>query len=98
MDSVSKNFAVKDDVGTVKHGVQSLTPDGTQFVTGVNDAGTLSRSPVTFAQFQGQASTGQYGTNTVTLDKLVPTALQHAYSGAGIRLLARGRKSRWGLI
>jgi hypothetical protein len=38
VDSTSKNVAVKDDAGVVKHGVQTITCTG-QFVSAINDAG-----------------------------------------------------------
>jgi hypothetical protein len=42
VDSTSKNLAVKNDAGTVNHGVQTKAVVGGQFVTGIADDGTVS--------------------------------------------------------
>jgi len=42
VDSTSKNLAVKDDAGVVKHGVRTLAVVAGQFVTGIADDGTVS--------------------------------------------------------
>jgi hypothetical protein len=41
VDSTSKNLAVKDDAGVVKHGVQSMTT-ANKIVTAISDAGAVS--------------------------------------------------------
>src|SRR5207244_4083893 len=45
VDSTSKNLAVKDDAGVVKHGVQSLGAVSGQCVTSISDAGVASTGP-----------------------------------------------------
>lgn len=42
VDSTSKNIAVKDDAGVVKHGVQTNTGSANNFVTAISDAGVVS--------------------------------------------------------
>ncbi len=42
VDSTSKNLAIKDDAGVVKHGVQTKAPVANNFATGINDAGVVS--------------------------------------------------------
>jgi hypothetical protein len=58
VDSTSKNLAVKDDAGVVKHGVQTVTCTN-QFVTAVSDAGGITCTTVTLAgaQFANQGTT-----------------------------------------
>lgn len=41
VDSTSKNLAVKDDAGVVKHGVRTLASSSGQFVTAIDDDGTV---------------------------------------------------------
>ncbi len=42
VDSTSKNLAVKDDAGVVKHGVQTQSSASSTFLTAINDAGAVS--------------------------------------------------------
>ena len=42
VDSTSKNIAVKDDAGVVKHGVQTKALVASSFVTAIDDAGVVS--------------------------------------------------------
>lgn len=42
VDSTSKNISVKDDAGTVKHGVQTKAAVTSNFVTAISDAGVVS--------------------------------------------------------
>ncbi|MES2339288.1 MAG: hypothetical protein V4537_14435 [Pseudomonadota bacterium] len=42
VDSTSKNLVVKDDAGTVKHGVQTAAGATHQFATAISDAGLVS--------------------------------------------------------
>lgn len=41
-DSTSKNFAIKDDAGTVKHGVQTKVAVANNFATAIDDAGVVT--------------------------------------------------------
>lgn len=49
VDSTSKNIALKDDAGIVKHGVQTSVVATGQYVTGIDDAGLLSKATPTKA-------------------------------------------------
>lgn len=42
VDSTSKNLAVKDDAGVVKHGVQTQASASNTFLTAISDAGAVS--------------------------------------------------------
>ena len=42
VDSMSKNIAVKDDAGTVKHGVQTKAAVSNSYVTAIDDAGAVT--------------------------------------------------------
>lgn len=47
VDSTSKNIAVKDDAGVVKHGIQTDTGSANNFLTAVSDAGVISKAQPT---------------------------------------------------
>lgn len=47
--SPSKNLALLDDAGVIKHGVQTLAPVSGQFVTGIGDDGIVSKAAPTQA-------------------------------------------------
>jgi hypothetical protein len=64
VDSTSKNLAVKDDAGVVKHGVQTLTCTGSDFVNAISDAGA-----VTCATPAGSGTVTNSG--TLTTDALI---------------------------
>lgn len=42
IDSTSKNLSVKDDAGVIKHGVQTAAAVSHQFLTAINDAGSIT--------------------------------------------------------
>ncbi len=44
VDSTSKNFAVKDDTGVVKHGVQTIASSTSQFLTSIGDNGLVTKA------------------------------------------------------
>jgi len=44
VDSTSKNVAVKDDAGVVKHGVQTSTATAGQFLTAIADDGAVTKA------------------------------------------------------
>lgn len=49
VDSTSKNLAVKDDAGVVKHGVQTDTGAANNFLTAISDAGLVTKAQPTDA-------------------------------------------------
>lgn len=53
VDSTSKNLAVKDDAGVVKHGVQSKSATTGKYITAIADDGTVSSD---FATLQGTSN------------------------------------------
>lgn len=53
IDSTSKNVAVKDDAGTVKHGVQTLASASHQFLTAISDAGVVSQAQPSYSDISG---------------------------------------------
>jgi hypothetical protein len=59
VDSTSKNLAVKDDAGVVKHGVQTKASASTNFLTAINDAGSVSAAQPAFTDISGIATTAQ---------------------------------------
>lgn len=44
VDSTSKNIAVKDDAGVVKHGVQTDTGTANNYISAISDAGAITKS------------------------------------------------------
>lgn len=62
-DSTSKNLAIKDDAGVVKHGVQTKTVVSSNFVTGISDAGLVSAAQPSASDL----SNGVSGTGAVCL-------------------------------
>lgn len=65
VDSTSKNLAVKDDAGVVKHGAQTKAVVGSQFLTGMNDAGVFTGAQPAFTDISGVATTAQLPAATV---------------------------------
>jgi hypothetical protein len=59
VDSTSKNFAVKDDAGVVKHGVQTKAVVANTFLTGISDAGLVSATQPSFTNLSGTAACAQ---------------------------------------
>jgi hypothetical protein len=53
VDSLSKNLAVRDDAGVVKHGVQTNTGASDNFLTAISDAGVVSRAQPSFSNISG---------------------------------------------
>jgi len=47
VDSTSKNMAVKNDAGTVNHGIQTHAAVAGQSITGINDDGTVTTAAAT---------------------------------------------------
>jgi hypothetical protein len=59
VDSTSKNIAVKDDAGVVKHGVQTKAAVTSNFVTAINDAGQVTAAQPAFSDISGSVAPGQ---------------------------------------
>jgi hypothetical protein len=53
VDSTSKNIAVKDDAGVVKHGVQTVVAVSHQFVTAISDAGVVTLAQPAYTDLSG---------------------------------------------
>jgi hypothetical protein len=66
VDSTSKNLAVKDDAGLVKHGVQTQAAVANNFVTAINDAGAVTVAQPSAATL----SNGTTGSGAVVLATL----------------------------
>lgn len=58
VDSTSKNLAVKDDAGVVKHGIQTDTGASNNFLTAVSDAGLISKAQPSFSNLSGTVDLG----------------------------------------
>jgi len=79
VDTTSANIAVKDTAGVVKHGVQTAVPVTSpvnQFVTGINDAGAVSKQAVTKAdvgldQVDNTSDATKFSTPAVLTSKLL---------------------------
>jgi len=69
VDSTSKNIAVKDDAGTVKHGVQTDTGTANNYISAISDAGAITKSRPACATLS-DAGTGC----TATIANYVPTS------------------------
>jgi len=59
VDSTSKNIAVKDDAGVVKHGVQTKTAAAHKFFTAISDAGAVTDTQPDFTDLTGTATAAQ---------------------------------------
>lgn len=67
IDSTSKNIAVKDDAGTIKHGVQTKSVVASSFLTAIDDAGAVTAAQPAFTDISGAATDAQVP-NTITID------------------------------
>lgn len=75
VDSTSKNLAVKDDAGVVKHGVQTQAAVTNNFLTAISDAGAVTVAQPAFSDLSGAATDAQIpDTITVDLATLATTA------------------------
>lgn len=59
IDSTTKNIAVKDDAGVIKHGVQTKTATSNQFLTAISAAGVVSSAQPAFSDISGSVTAGQ---------------------------------------
>lgn len=68
IDSTSKNLAVKDDAGLVKHGVQTKTAASNQVLRAIADDGTVTQSALASGDIPNNAAntTGSAATLTTT--------------------------------
>ena len=76
IDSTSKNIAVKDDAGTVKHGVQTKAAVASNFLTAISDAGVVSAAQPAASDITGLAtvatsgSAADLGTGTLPIARI----------------------------
>lgn len=68
VDSTSKNVAVKDDAGVVKHGVQTDTGTANNYISAISDAGAITKSRPTCGTLSDSTAlcTTTPGTNVAT--------------------------------
>lgn len=59
VDSTSKNLAVKDDAGVVKHGVQTKASVSSNFLTAIADNGVVTAAQPAFSDVSGSAACAQ---------------------------------------
>lgn len=59
VDSTSKNIAVKDDAGVVKHGVQTISAAASQWIRAIDDAGSGTKSQPAFSDISGSVAASQ---------------------------------------
>jgi hypothetical protein len=59
VDSTSKNLAVKDDAGVVKHGVQTKAAVSNSFLTAINDVGLVTVAQPAFTDISGSIAASQ---------------------------------------
>ena len=86
VDSTSKNLAVKNDAGTVNHGIQTRTATTNNWIRSIADDGSTTISQPAFTDVSGTAAATQGGTaqSTWTLgDLLYASALNTLSKLAG---------------
>lgn len=83
VDSTSKNIAVKDDAGTVKHGVQTDTGTANNYISAISDAGAITKSRPACATLS-DSGTGC----TATIANYAALASANTYSGGGLQDLS----------
>src|ERR1700690_47666 len=67
VDSTSKNIAVKDDAGVIKHGVQTSAGATNKFVSAITDAGAVTLAPIPSGAFLVVSQDGKNGAGALTL-------------------------------
>jgi hypothetical protein len=87
VDSTSKNFAVKDDAGVVKHGVRTDTGASNNFLTAIADDGTVSKAQPSFTNIASTLLTTQMVALTGDVTNAVGTV--NTTIAAGIVTLAK---------
>jgi hypothetical protein len=86
VDSTSKNLAVKDDAGVVKHGVQTKAAVTSNFLTAISDAGVVSAAQPAFTDISGSVAASQMPALTgdvTTVAGAVATTLATVNSNVG---------------
>lgn len=83
IDSTSKNLAVKDDAGLVKHGVQTKTAASNQVLRAIADDGTVTQSALAAADIPSTLTSGTAITNAALTTPSIGAA-------TGTSLLATG--------
>lgn len=78
VDSVSKNFAVKDDAGVVKHGVQTKTAAASTYLTAISDDGSVTATQPASTDLSDGATLAHGTINTGAAPSV------SYYSGAGV--------------
>jgi len=91
VDSTSKNIAVKDDAGTVKHGVQTDTGTANNYISAISDAGAITKSRPSCATLSDSASGCSTAAGVTTSSPLsgttslsCPTCIVASSPGVGI--------------
>lgn len=67
VDSTSKNLAVKDDAGVIKHGVQTKAAVATYFLTAIADDGTVSTAQPSITDISGLGTMAAQNANAVAI-------------------------------
>lgn len=67
VDSTSKNLAVKNDAGTVNHGVQTKAATSHQFLTAIADDGTVSAAQPANTDITGLGTMSTQNANAVSI-------------------------------
>lgn len=82
IDSTSKNLTVKDDAGVIKHGVRTLASSAGQFVTAIDDDGTVHTAAVTSGLTVGTTTITGGSTTKVLFDNAGVLG-EYTISGSG---------------
>ncbi len=86
VDSTSKNLAVKNDAGTVNHGVQTKASVSNNFLTAIADDGTVSAAQPSCSSLSGVAAS--CSTDTTSATNISSGSLADARLSANVALLA----------
>lgn len=88
VDSTSKNIAVKDDAGVVKHGVQTDAGTSNNYISAISDAGAITKSRPACATLSDSAGgcsmsttaggdlTGTYPNPSIGAAKVAPSMMK----------------------
>lgn len=90
VDSTSKNVAVKDDAGVVKHGVQTDTGTANNYISAISDAGAITKSRPACATLSDSAGGCTMSTTAAgDLSGTLPTATVVKVNGASVPASAK---------
>lgn len=92
LDSTSKNMVMKNDVGTVNHGVQTKAVVASNYLTGIANDGSVTAAQPAFTDISGTASTAQIP--NLDASKITTGQLALARGGTGADLSATGGSSQ----